>query len=373
MPVLHEDDYARVATNVQDFPCADDVYVDGLYLVKRKTIIRNLPSHRPKPVDLLMNMTSLAQQSTRTTTARISSREQDVVDFSCGVFPYLLGTKITRSVNMQFSEIMHADSPDWVTGIRNNIKGEVTNLSDYMSEFRETAGMFKSFAGQMGAAYNALRGKQNKRRKSIKAGCAAAQTRLMGEYGIKPLANDLFKSLTNLNTKLGLDYVWAPIRNRVTETKYFDTREPNFGGFVGQSTVTSSAKFWVKLRTGYVGDHFTPGNPAEFAWNSIPFSFLVDWSIPIGNYLSSLDALHGVSAIRGSVTTREQYYHSDLTKHTADAVVTTPGRLIVKSHQRTAFDFIPSPPLPTWQPSKSYKRLLNGVALLKGVSQGCKG
>jgi hypothetical protein len=34
-------------------------------------------------------------------------------------------------------------------------------------------------------------------------------------------------------------------------------------------------------------------NPLEIAWELVPFSFVVDWALPVGQYLSSLDAMFG--------------------------------------------------------------------------------
>jgi hypothetical protein len=48
-------------------------------------------------------------------------------------------------------------------------------------------------------------------------------------------------------------------------------------------------------------------NPLEVAWEVVPFSFVVDWFYPVGDYLSSLDAAVGYRFLGGSrsVTTKE--------------------------------------------------------------------
>lgn len=43
-------------------------------------------------------------------------------------------------------------------------------------------------------------------------------------------------------------------------------------------------------------------NPAAVAWELIPFSFLVDWFIPVGNFLNSWSDLHGL-VLENSFTT----------------------------------------------------------------------
>lgn len=46
------------------------------------------------------------------------------------------------------------------------------------------------------------------------------------------------------------------------------------------------------------------GNPAEIAWELVPYSFVVDYLWPIGDWLSSLDASVGLTFLSGSVTRR---------------------------------------------------------------------
>lgn len=43
-------------------------------------------------------------------------------------------------------------------------------------------------------------------------------------------------------------------------------------------------------------------NPALVVWERVPFSFVVDWFLPVGNYLSSLDAALGYDFRGGSCT-----------------------------------------------------------------------
>lgn len=44
-------------------------------------------------------------------------------------------------------------------------------------------------------------------------------------------------------------------------------------------------------------------NPASIAWNEVPYSFVVDWFLPIGDYLQAWTADLGYSFLGGSITT----------------------------------------------------------------------
>jgi hypothetical protein len=121
---------------------------------------------------------------------------------------------------------------------------------------------------------------------------------------------------------------------------------------------------------------FTYGNPAELAWEVIPFSFVVDWAIPIGDTLSALDALRGVTGIQGTESAkytrvtkgwirRPNYQGVYLTS-------STPGSVYYKGHQRSVITSIPLPPVPRWDPSSSWKTVANGLALLTAVNKRCR-
>jgi hypothetical protein len=44
-------------------------------------------------------------------------------------------------------------------------------------------------------------------------------------------------------------------------------------------------------------------NPALVAWELVPFSFVADWFLPIGNFLGFLDATLGLEFVSGYQTT----------------------------------------------------------------------
>lgn len=46
-------------------------------------------------------------------------------------------------------------------------------------------------------------------------------------------------------------------------------------------------------------------NPALLAWELLPYSFVVDWFVPVGTYLESLTAMDGFTITRGTISTLE--------------------------------------------------------------------
>lgn len=43
-------------------------------------------------------------------------------------------------------------------------------------------------------------------------------------------------------------------------------------------------------------------NPMLIAWDVVPFSFVIDWFIPVGNYLESISAFHGLEFLEGCIS-----------------------------------------------------------------------
>jgi len=260
------------------------------------------------------------------------------------------------------------DFDKWSLSMRQKIDEEVVNLGTTLAEYRASARMFGSFAEGVYNTFQIMRGW--KRRRKIKP-CSIAASHLQYSYGISPLANDLFDSAEALKLRLG-----RPIFRRyvVTGGDTFNYEQHSLGYRVkGTSKVSQRAIIYATfdpnafLQTG----GFSIGNPVEWAWELIPFSFVVDWGIPIGEWLHSLDALRGVSRVTGSLTTKEwDTYRSSIYDGRTEI---SQGSFSYNSHKRDVINSIPIPPLPRYEPSQSLRTIANGLALLTAVNKRCKG
>jgi hypothetical protein len=111
-------------------------------------------------------------------------------------------------------------------------------------------------------------------------------------------------------------------------------------------------------------------NPLSVAWELVRFSFVVDWFIPIGGWLESLDALLGYG---------QTYYSSSfLAKARWDEVGLSAsfpsqgwaienhfsGRKRMVVLNRTVSDSVPLPSLPRFKDPRSLGHMANGLALL---------
>jgi hypothetical protein len=150
--------------------------------------------------------------------------------------------------------------------------------------------------------------------------------------------------------------------------------EPASAGFVGSEewnwTLTETAIVYTELDTNF--QPITMGNPLEFAWEILPFSFVFDLLIPVGDWLSAMDALKGYSNGFGSVSRKRRYQctssvvpESYLGSDTVECEL--PGLVRKKTYSRDVISLnnIPLPNLPGWDPSKSHRAVVNMLALLK--------
>ena len=115
-------------------------------------------------------------------------------------------------------------------------------------------------------------------------------------------------------------------------------------------------------------------NPLSIAWEAVPFSFVLDWFIPVGNVLSALSATAGLKFVHGwessrhdkheVLTTRKMDPHPDPSKKTT---LIDPGMYHSESsyYFRTRIDKFPLPGLYTAPNPFSTERAISAVALLR--------
>jgi len=130
-----------------------------------------------------------------------------------------------------------------------------------------------------------------------------------------------------------------------------------------EGRIRQRAVFYI-TRSNFAGlnGDFDFGNPIEWAWELIPFSFVVDWAIPIGEWLGSLDAMVGVDTSGGTVVTKSTIR---ATYRKADAThILSEGHFTSDTYQRQVFDTVPISTFPKWNPSMSWRRVMNATSLL---------
>lgn len=203
--------------------------------------------------------------------------------------------------------------------LRGKVAGLTVNLAQALGERRQTAMLLASSAERvlkvaralkrwdLGAARELLGVKRVevftnqfgfKRRVSTKppkGQLEVANMWLEYKYGWKPLMQDIYGSIELLNKKIVSDGLSV-----YSSGKGFSRTESipgNWPKWSHMKSTTAKMRFTVKCEDELVALAGSTGisNPALLAWELIPFSFVADWFIPVGNYLEGLHAYDGFS------------------------------------------------------------------------------
>jgi hypothetical protein len=135
------------------------------------------------------------------------------------------------------------------------------------------------------------------------------------QYGWLPLYNDVYNAVEHATKKSppGNPIVRCGVSSVVRSDNVFPWTSNPFGismtqryilsGRVGRRMVVE-----YQIDSAYLNRVSNVGltNPLVVAWELVPFSFAVDWFLPLGNWLSGLDATMGLTFLRGSST----FYYS---------------------------------------------------------------
>jgi hypothetical protein len=258
-------------------------------------------------------------------------------------------------------------SPDtnWQLDMRERIKRNVTSLGVAMAEYRKTSLLFYQGATALTDVYQALRKRKKSRRIDLSL-CNLAMGHLAYDFGISPLMGDIHDAAFSLGFKLANN---EPITLRHTVTKRAKSGGSN-SQYEWEYDKSERAIVYVNVSPGKVKP-IVVGSAGTIAWEIIPFSFVVDWMFPIGDWLASLDALDYIDGLTGTLTTKLKYSHKFVPGYFGDDTVIREPSYEYNSHKRTVLTTIPLPALPTYKPSTAFKNVLQGLSLLTILRKGC--
>jgi hypothetical protein len=123
-------------------------------------------------------------------------------------------------------------------------------------------------------------------------------------------------------------------------------------------------------------------NPAELAWELIPFSFVFDWVLPIGSYLGALDATLGLTFRSGSRSELTRVYHkfipngkiywtgSYANSQCIEYSVTGSGKQVFI--KRSIYGSSPGPVFPSFKNPASLSHALNALSLVQQLLKSYK-
>lgn len=286
------------------------------------------PEHRKKPRPL--DITSRAEQVRFLSTYSASS-SWDIYSRRCSVVskPHATTTiAYEYDIYPEFlTSFSHRDG--WIQAIRNKLQSDKVSFADTIGEWRETVGLFgsavRTLSRAVGAARRVLKGRGARR--TLKRWFRqqfgrnpntpvelvdAVSLDLAIKFGIKPTLNQIWDTLEALGRVSA-----RKRRLQVSTVSEARQTQSDFRGVLQfKSTRKSRCVIWVTY--DLESSNFTAGNLAEALWAGTTMSFVIDWFIDVGGYLSSFNAMNGVSSFVGFVSHKEKVEGTDTRKYFTD-------------------------------------------------------
>lgn len=265
------------------------------------------------------------------------------------------------------------------------MKDSDVNLGVAFAERSATARMVGDNATTIAKAFMALkRGRTEEALRRLKlldrggarTGKTTIERWLEMQYGWKPLLSDVYGACDALEKAPRSDWmvtgkgsysekVYGKV-NRPGSLGYECTMEGMMGSFVRIDAQPENELLHTLAALGIT-------NPAEIAWELVPYSFVVDWFLPIGSWLSSLDAMLGYGPTWCSISkiTRGKWKsvgNPSLVRTSSPYVETTTNAWgawkETVSLSRTVSTSVPLPTLPRFKDPRSLAHMANGLSLL---------
>ncbi len=184
-----------------------------------------------------------------------------------------------------------------LTNLKEQVFNGSANMSVTLAEMKETLGSITSIAKRINAllehavTVHSLSGRKRRRymQTLVRRTVRNRPIRTMGDYwlewryAVRPALLDLDSHCEML----------AYINNKPARTKYHAKHKAVASGTWrgGSTSTTHRARAVVEVTTKANNWLVWSGvtDPASVLWEKIPYSFVVDWVLPVGNFLSAVD------------------------------------------------------------------------------------
>lgn len=207
---------------------------------------------------------------------------------------------------------------------------------------------------------------------------ALANGILQVQYGIRPLIQDVIGAAEHLAQKnLALMYGFAKSRKRINNSMHVWSDNEHGVKTESRGVIDVAVGFDVTFSTTDAVHHVSQlgiTNPLAVAWELVPWSFVIDWVIPIGDAINSLDATLGLAFRDGSKSTRvlleevnTQYISTNSGYTRVDGSLSSSEYL--NEFNREKLSSFPGPVLPSFKNPLSREHALNAVSLLVGLKK----
>lgn len=191
------------------------------------------------------------------------------------------------------------------------------------------------------------------------------------QYGWKPLVSDLAGLFSVI--KDNLKNIKPPLVTGRGHASSSASMEYEHAGYKVKTSVDASYYCKIIATVSDTDGFFRTAHqlglddPLWIAWDLVPYSFITDWFIPVGNYLEAMNATVGLSFVTGYWSHKQKYSASCERQFDASTEVITPfgGEVEGESYRRYAFGEFPSAGLYWSQSPFSSTHVTEALALIR--------
>jgi len=228
-----------------------------------------------------------------------------------------------------------------VAKLHSKLKDEAVHIGNFFAERHQTMSML---AGAVKGLAEALRAKRkffSVIASKFSSPKDIADATLAIQFGVKPLISDVYSAAEGL-VKLQNQKPTVRVRTVSSCHDSIVVKAVNPGSVYLETTkVTVKVSYVLEYRVSSAVlnglSQWGLVNPAEIAWEILPWSFAIDWVLPIGGWISSLSSDAGLDFIRGSkvVTTTCDFQRTIIYDGSWQGQYRTSGQVVASRIEET--------------------------------------
>lgn len=252
---------------------------------------------------------------------------------------------------------------------RNEFRGQAVNLAMALAEYRQTAKLFMELS-------KAVRTKGASFVEAVSRKKGVSKAWLGFQYGVKPLASDIIGSIeelrngamrpcyiTRVETRKEFAFTQRKVRMLSTWHNYDQFEEFHHSR-------RQRCQYRVKLNTNPIATVLTAHgftNPFNLAYELVPFSFVFDWWMNIGEVLASFDnyLLFDELKVQRSTRTIRSYFAQSPGVGGRNFMTPWSYSWISRTDVRSVPFNLTKLNVYRYKPSVSLTHILNGMALVR--------
>lgn len=375
------DTYSRVRND--GVPLSSGTIADAIRSVQTSSgVVRRKPKGWIPPTNYILAFTQY-QRATGRAAAQHKSGNPTLGSVSTGCVGGLTAFNSLLSFDQTLVESFIGDESlrnQALIACRNKVKNTDINLGVAFAERKATARLLGDTAFNIGKSFmdlrrGRIRSAMNRLGISSKAreprGGNVPRKWLELQYGWKPLLSDVYGACEALSKRDRADWrVTAKATARSSSTRVVNFGGGNWGfcrvkvenlAFVRIDALPSNENLISLASLGVT-------NPLLIGWELVPFSFVVDWAFPVGNWLESLDALlgYGLSYTSNTLFSKAYWEHIGTSGQDGSYIYDNSyaGFKRAVRLNRVASNNVPLPRFPRIKDPASLGHMANGLALL---------